>query len=157
MLKLPLLKFLNPLLIFHLLLAHFLKPLSSDLKHTFPCVPDAVSNLLPQSLVLLPHLCCFVYFFDGLPEQLLLLANPLVDGVVLLDPFFLVDGLVSLVLVVPLYYFEPVLHHFDVQLHLLELRCCPARVALRVLLAILKQGRRIYCPAFLFVFAFHTL
>ena len=98
-----------------------------------------------------------MYFFDGLSEQLLLLANPLVDGVVLVDPFFLVDGLVSLVLVVPLYHFEPVLHHLYVQLHLLELRSCPARVTLRVLLAILNQGRRVYCFAFLFAFAFHAL
>ena len=157
LLQLPLLKLLYPLLVLQLLLAHFLKPFSSDLKYTFSGLPDVVPDLLPQNLVLLLHLCGLVYFFDGLPEHLLLLANPLVDGVVLLDPFFLVDGLVSLVLVVPLDHFEPVLHHLYVQLHLLELRGRPARVALRVLLAILNQGRRIYRFAFLFAFAFHIL
>ena len=123
-------KLLDPFLILLLLHIYHLTSLGSALRHTLPRLSYLLLYLFPQGVVFLFHLGWIIHPLQWFFQLLLLLTYSVVNTVVMFYPFLLVYGLIPLILIVTLNDFESVLHHLDVQLHLLQLSSRSPRITL---------------------------
>jgi hypothetical protein len=91
----------------------------SVLVQVLPGLLDLLADLLAELVALLLEFAAVVDLLQRFPEELPLLLQLLVDFVVVVDAFLLVDCFVPVVLVLHLQHFESLSHHLHVAVHLL--------------------------------------